>query len=210
MENKNIIILGPQGSGKGTQAEALKEKFNIPHISTGEIFREEINNNTKLGIKIKTFVNQGKLVSDDITNQVIEKRLKKSDCENGFILDGFPRNLNQAEFLDNIVTIKYVLEIWISDQESIKRISQRRSCPQCALIYHLKFKPPKNDGVCDKCQSKLIIRADDKEEAIKKRLQTYHTQTEPLIKYYQAKNIYYKIDGQPPIPKVTKAIMKIF
>jgi len=207
---KNIIILGPQGSGKGTQADILSKKFNIPHISTGKIFRGQIKNKTELGRKLKSLVNHGRLVPDEITNEIIKNRLSENDCQNGFILDGFPRNLNQAEFLDKITDINLVLEIWISDEETISRISQRKSCPKCGAIYHLKFKPPQKDEICDKCQKKLIIRDDDKEKAIKKRLKIYHKQTELLIEFYKNKGIYHKINGMPLIPEVTKEIMKIF
>jgi len=207
---KNIIILGPQGSGKGTQADILSKKFNIPHISTGKIFRGQIKNKTELGRKLKSLVNHGRLVPNEITNEIIKNRLSENDCQNGFILDGFPRNLNQAEFLDKITDINLVLEIWISDEETISRISQRKSCPKCGAIYHLKFKPPQKDEICDKCQKKLIIRDDDKEKAIKKRLKIYHKQTELLIEFYKNKGIYHKINGMPLIPEVTKEIMKIF
>lgn len=208
MKNKNIIIFGPQGSGKGTQADILSAKFNIPHISTGDIFRKNTKEQTDLGKKITAFLAEGKLVSDKITNEVVKKRLEQPDCQNGFILDGFPRNLNQAEFLNKFKKIWLALEIWISDQETLRRISGRYSCPKCGAIYHTEFKPPKKRGICDKCGTKLIIRND--EEAIAKRLKIYHEQTMPLIAYYKKQEIYKKIDGTPPIPEVTEKIMKIF
>ena len=210
MKNKNIIVMGPQGSGKGTQADILANKLNILHISTGNIFRDHIKNKTKLGKKIIKFVHGGELISDEITNQVVKERLGQNDCQNGFILDGFPRNLVQAKFLEKIVNINLVLEIWISNQESISRISARRSCPKCGKIYHLKFNPPKKEGFCDQCKEKLIIRNDDKPESIKKRLKLYHEETKPLINYYKAKGIYHKINGMPTIPAVTKQITEIF
>jgi len=206
----NIIIMGPQGSGKGTQADILSQKLNIPHISTGEIFRENIKNQTELGKKIDAIVKLGSLVSDEITNEITKKRLELPDCANGFILDGFPRNLIQAEFLNKIKTIDLVLDVLINDDEAIKRITQRRTCPQCQKVYHLIFNSPKQENTCDKCGQKLIIREDDKKEAVKKRLEIYHKQTKPLIDFYKAKNIYQEIDGAPPIPEVTKAIAKIF
>lgn len=206
----NIIIMGPQGSGKGTQADILSQKLSIPHVSTGEIFRENIKNQTELGKKIDSIVKSGALVPDEITNEITKERLELPDCANGFILDGFPRNLVQAEFLDKIKTISLVLEIFIDDEEAIKRITQRRTCLKCQKIYHLTYNPPKNDEICDLCGQKLIVREDDKKESVKRRLAIYHEQTKPLIDYYKAKNIYQEIDGAPPIPEVTAQIMKIF
>ncbi|MFH1427988.1 MAG: nucleoside monophosphate kinase, partial [Patescibacteria group bacterium] len=138
----NIIILGPQGSGKGTQADIISKKYNIPHISSGDIFRDEIEKNTNLGKTIKRLINQGNLVPDDLTAEIIKNKLSKSNLENGVIFDGFPRNLHQAEFLDEILKINLVFEVWINDKESIKRISGRRSCPKCAKVFHLKYNPP--------------------------------------------------------------------
>jgi len=209
MKNKNIIIIGPQGSGKGTQADIISAEFNIPHISTGDIFRQNIKKKTKLGEKIKSFTEQGHLVPDKITNAVIKKRLAQKDCQKGFVLDGFPRNLEQANFLDSITNISLVLEIWISDKESIKRISGRRTCPKCGKIYHLVFKPSKKKNVCDEDGEKLIIRNDDKPKAIAKRLKIYHGETSPLVNYYKKRKIHIKVDGTPAIPKVTEKIMEI-
>lgn len=206
----NIIIMGPQGSGKGTQADILSQKLSIPHVSTGEIFRENIKNQTELGKKIDSIVKSGALVPDEITNEITKERLELPDCANGFILDGFPRNLVQAEFLDKIKTISLVLEVFVDDEEAIKRITQRRTCLKCQKIYHLTYNPPKNDEICDLCGQKLIVREDDKKESVKRRLAIYHEQTKPLIDYYKARNIYQEIDGAPPIPEVTAQIMKIF
>lgn len=206
----NIIIMGPQGSGKGTQADILSQKLSIPHVSTGEIFRENIKNQTELGKKIDSIVKSGALVPDEITNEITKERLELPDCANGFILDGFPRNLVQAEFLDKIKTISLVLEVFVDDEEAIKRITQRRTCLKCQKIYHLTYNPPKNDEICDLCGQKLIVREDDKKESVKRRLAIYHEQTKPLIDYYKTKNIYQEIDGAPPIPEVTAQIMKIF
>ena len=209
MKNKNIIIMGPQGSGKGTQADILSEKLGIPHISTGEIFRENIKNQTELGKKIEQIVKSGALVPDEITNEITKQRLEQEDCANGFILDGFPRNLPQTEFLDKVKEIGLILEVWISDEEATKRISQRRTCLKCQRVYHLIYNPPKNDEICDECGQKLVIREDDREETVKNRLKIYHEQTKPLIDYYKAKGVYEKIDGMPPIPEVTEQITKI-
>lgn len=204
----NIIIFGPQGSGKGTQADILAEKLKIPHISTGDIFRDNIKSQTKLGKLAQTFIDRGNLAPDEITIKIIKERLVKVDAQNGFILDGYPRNLAQVQALEQIIKTDLAMEVWISDSEALKRIGGRRSCLKCNAIYHLEFNPPKVQGKCDKCQSELIIRDDDKEEAIKKRLELYHQQTEPLIKYYQEQGIYLKIDGMPPIPEVTKEIFE--
>jgi len=201
--------MGPQGSGKGTQADILSEKLGIPHISTGEIFRENIKNQTELGKKIEQIVKSGALVPDEITNEITKQRLEQEDCANGFILDGFPRNLPQTEFLDKVKEIGLVLEVWISDEEATKRISQRRTCLKCQRVYHLIYNPPKNDEICDECGQKLVIREDDREETVKNRLKIYHEQTKPLIDYYKAKGVYEKIDGMPPIPEVTEQITKI-
>ena len=205
----NIIIMGPQGSGKGTQADILSQKLGFPHISTGEIFREHIRGETALGKKIEKIVKTGELVPDEITNEITKQRLEKEDCANGFILDGFPRNLTQAKFLDKVKEIGLVLEVWISDEEAIKRISQRRTCLKCQKVYHLIYNPPKNDEICDECERKLVIREDDKPTTIKRRLKLYHKETKPLLNYYKEKGIYEKINGMPPIPEVTAQIAKV-
>lgn len=202
----NIVIFGPQGSGKGTQAEALAKKLNIPQITMGDLLREEIKNQSKIGKKIDKIVNQGKLVPDEISTEILKQRLSEADCQNGFVLDGYPRNLKQAQLLSAIAQVDKALEIWISDLEAIKRISGRRSCPKCGAVYHLEFNPPKIDEICEQCQIKLIVRDDDKEEIIKNRLAIYHQETEPIIKYYQNQGVHLKIDGMPPIAEVTKEI----
>lgn len=205
----NFIIFGPQGSGKGTQAEILADKLNIPHISTGDIFRENIKNQTELGKKAKEYIDQGKLVPDDLTIELIKNRLNQADCLQGFILDGYPRTIPQAEALDRIIMIdKVVMEVWISDEESVKRLSGRRTCSKCGAVYHLVFNSPQKENKCDKCGSGLIIREDDKEEVIKKRLTEYHQQTEPLKEYYRKQGKLLTIDGMPPIPEVTREILK--
>ena len=205
----NIIIFGPQGSGKGTQAEIISKKFNIPHISTGDIFRAKKKESSEEGKIIADLIDNGNLVPDDITNQLIEKRLQQSDAQAGFILDGYPRNMRQADFLDKCTRLDYAIEIFLNDGESVRRISNRRSCPKCNNIYHLIFNPPQNNKKCDKCKSKLIIRKDDKKRAILKRLKTYHSLTEPIINYYKEKNIYHQVDGAPQIKVVAKAILHI-
>jgi len=202
----NIIIFGPQGSGKGTQADILAERLNIPHITMGDLLRIEAKSDSALGQKIKELINQGFLVPDEVTLELLKNRLAKLDCENGFILDGYPRNLQQAQDLAENATVDLAMEIFITDAETLRRLSGRRNCAKCGSVFHLDFNPPKLDNVCDKCGSILIIREDDKEEVIKKRLAVYHNQTELLIDYYQKQNVYLKIDGMPSIPDVTKEI----
>jgi len=204
----NLIIFGPQGSGKGTQAKVIAEKLNIPHISTGDIFRDNINNQTDLGRKAKKYMDVGQLVPDDIVIEMIKVRLSQTDCRPGFILDGYPRTILQAEVLDKITEIDKVLEVWISDKESVSRISGRRSCPIDGSVYHIKYNPPKEEGRCDKCQGKLLVRGDDTEPVIIKRLAQYHEQTEPLKKYYQKQSKLIEVDGMPPIKDVTKEIFE--
>lgn len=209
MKYKNIIIFGPQGSGKGTQAEVLSQSFGIVHVATGDIFRQNVEDGTELGKKVEEVMNAGNLISDEITNEIVKERLGQDDCRAGFVLDGYPRNLNQAGFLDKIVKVDLVLEVWISDDEGVMRIGRRRTCPKCGVVYHLKFNPPKAEGVCDDCGENLEIRDDDKEELVRKRLEKYHKQTEPLIGYYKEKGVYRRVDGMPSIPEVTESIMKI-
>ncbi|PIT90443.1 MAG: adenylate kinase [Candidatus Komeilibacteria bacterium CG10_big_fil_rev_8_21_14_0_10_41_13] len=205
-----IIIFGPQGSGKGTQAKLLSEKLNIPHISTGKIFRDNIEEQTDLGKEAQKYMAQGNLVPDDLVIALIKDRLAETDCSDGFILDGYPRTMPQAESLDAIIKLDLALEIWIPDEEAIHRISQRRSCSVCGEIFHLSHKPPKVESVCDKCGGKLIVRDDDQEKAIKQRLASYHKLTEPLIDHYKAQDIYMKIDGRPAIEAVKESIFEIF
>lgn len=204
---RNIVIIGPQASGKGTQAEILAQRFRIPKIATGDIFRKEIKKKTKLGEIALKFINQGKLVPDKITNQVIAKRLKKKDIARGFILDGYPRNLNQARNLDKLVLLDYVFEVVLPEKIAIERISGRRNCV-CGQIYHLKYNPPKKEEICDKCGKKLFIREDEKPKVIKQRLKIYHKRTKPLVEYYQKRGILVKIDGKPPISQVSKQILE--
>ena len=204
-----IILLGPQGSGKGTQAKFISEKFKIPHISTGDIFRKNIKEGTELGKEVTSYLNSGKLVPDELTNKLVESRIKEDDCKDGFILDGFPRNIAQAEFLDSITKIDYSVDVEIPDQEVVFRLEGRRTCSnkECGAIYNLNTSPkPKENNKCDKCGSDLFQRDDDKPEAIKKRLEIYHQQTSPLIEYYQKKGILIKIDGEQDIEKVSEDI----
>jgi adenylate kinase len=206
----NIVLLGPQGSGKGTQAKFISKKFNIPHISTGDIFRKNIKEETELGKLASSYINKGELVPDEVTNKLVESRIKEDDCKEGYILDGFPRNLSQAKFLDSITKISHAVDIEIPDEEVIFRLEGRRTCTnkECGAIYNVNTSPkPKNENKCDKCGSDLFQRDDDKPEAIKKRLEIYHNETSPLIAYYEKKGVLIKIDGTKSIEEVSQDIL---
>jgi adenylate kinase len=199
-----LIFIGPQGSGKGTQAEIISKKFSIAHISTGELLR---NTKGKLKKQTDNYMNKGKLIPDKLMIKILEQRIKKKDCKEGFILDGFPRNIEQAKKLDKITSINKVIEIKISDKQAIKRLEGRRICPKCGANYNLVTSPkPKQKEKCDKCGSKLIKRKDDTKPAIKKRLNIYHKKTESILDYYKDKVI--KINGEQSIDKVSKDIIK--
>ena len=202
-----IILLGPPGSGKGTQATRLVKRFSIPQISTGDILRESVKRKTELGKKAEVFMNKGELVPDDVVIGIIDDRIKKEDCKKGFILDGFPRTIAQAEALDKITKIDKVIELDLSDETIINRLSNRRQCSKCGTIYGIDI-PPKKEGVCDKCGSSLYQREDDKVEAIKNRLEVYRKQTKPLVDYYRKKGLLVKIDAEKPLLDVLEKIAK--
>jgi len=203
-----LVMLGPPGSGKGTQAERLAEHFNVPHISVGELFREEVAEETEIGKKIESHLNKGELVAHDITHQVVAKRLDLPDADKGWILDGYPRDLDQAEFLDQLSEPEAVLIIDVPEDLSIERISKRRVCEKCQEVYGINIKP-KKEGVCDKCGGKLVHRDDDKPEAIKKRLKIYQEETEPLSDYYKPREIVFRVDGSKDIETLYKEIISI-
>lgn len=203
----NIIFLGPPGSGKGTQADLISKELNIPHISTGDIFRCNIKNQTELGKKASDYTSKGLLVPDEITNEMIKDRLNKEDCKNGFILDGYPRTINQAEFLKSIIKIDKIINFELNDEEIIKRISGRRTCPNCNAVYNIYRSPPKKENICDKCGSKLIKRDDETPNVVKKRLDVYKKETKPLIDYY--KNEIINISASPSINEITKKVIEI-
>lgn len=186
-----LILLGAPGAGKGTQAELISKDYNIPQISTGAILREEIANGSELGLKVKQIIEAGMLVPDDVVVELIKNRLSQDDCSEGYILDGFPRTIPQAEALDDILKtmggqIDIVLSIDVADEDIISRMSGRRICKDCGSSYHLKYNPPKNEGICDKCNGELIIRKDDVPEVVADRLSVYHQKTAPLLGYYEA------------------------
>ncbi len=208
-----FILLGAPGAGKGTQAVMLAEKYNVPQISTGDIFRSNIKNGTELGMKAKEYMDKGLLVPDEITVGIVKDRIQKEDCKNGFLLDGFPRTIPQAEYLDKAleemkISLDGVINIFVPDENILKRLSGRRVCPNCSVSYHIHFNPPKEDGVCDNCGSNLIQRDDDKEETILSRLKTYHAQTEPLIEYYGKQNKVVTVVGQEKIEDTSKELLK--
>ncbi|MFR3063959.1 adenylate kinase [Peptoniphilus sp.] len=202
-----LVILGPPGAGKGTQAEYIVKRYNIPHISTGDIFRENIKNNTELGKKAKSYMDKGLLVPDDLVIALVEDRLNKDDAKEGFLLDGFPRTVAQAVSLDSILDknedkLTKVINISVDPEILIERAVGRRVCKTCGMTYHVKFNPPKEEGVCDKDGTKLIQRDDDTEETVKTRISVYFDQTAPLIDYYRAQNLLIDIDGAKDIDKV--------
>ncbi len=196
----NMIFLGPPGAGKGTQSEKITEKYGIVQISTGDILRAAVKNGTELGKLAKKYMDEGKLVTDDIIIGIVKDRLQEEDCQNGFILDGFPRTIPQAEALDKMLKedlkkeITHVISLEVPDKYIVERLTGRRSCPECGRAYHIKYNPPKVDGICE-CGGKLIQRDDDKEETINKRLKVYHEQTAALKDYYKDTGYLYTIDG---------------
>ena len=209
-----IIMLGAPGAGKGTQAKMIAEKYAIPHISTGDIFRANIKNGTDLGKEAKKYMDQGMLVPDELTVKLLLDRVAKDDCSNGYVLDGFPRTIPQAEVLDEALTklgdaIDYAINVDVPDENIVKRMSGRRACLSCGATYHVEHIPPKKEGVCDTCGQELVLRDDDKPETVQKRLSVYHEQTQPLIDYYKAQNILKTVDGTQPMEKVFADIVAI-
>lgn len=206
-----VILLGAPGAGKGTQAEKISQKFNIPAISTGYIIRHAIAEGTELGKLAKVYIDEGKLLPDDVVTQLLIERLKKEDCKNGFILDGYPRTLNQAKALDEIgIAIDKVISIAVTDEEVIERLSGRRECSKCGVPYHIKNNKPSVEGVCDVCGGKLIQRADDNPETIKNRLVVYHEMTEPLMRYYTESGRLNVVESQNTVEKTTEKVFEVF
>lgn len=207
------ILLGPPGAGKGTQAVKIVEKYNIPHISTGDIFRENIKNETELGNRAKAYMDRGELVPDELVVEIATDRLTKDDCKNGFLLDGFPRTIFQAEKLDEFLTqrgekIDKVINIDVEKDALVKRITGRRVCKSCGASYHVVNIPPKKDGVCDLCNGELIQRADDTEETVLNRIDVYNKQTKPLVDYYDKAGVIINIDGNKDLDDVLADIVK--
>lgn len=208
-----LILLGPPGSGKGTQAKLLTEKYGIPQISTGDILREAVKQRTELGLKAKKFMNQGELVPDDVVVGIIRERLEKEDCQRGFLLDGFPRTTEQARALDEILNkledsqITGTINLEVDEEELLKRLSGRRICRECGEGYHVIFDPPTNSDNCNECGGELYQREDDQEDTIKARLAVYAEQNAPLVKYYQEKKILHRVDGKGSIQQIFERII---
>jgi len=201
-----LILLGAPGAGKGTQAEFISEKYNIPMVSTGNMIREALKNETELGLKAKSFMDAGQLVPDEVVIGIIKERLDAEDCKNGFILDGFPRTIPQAEALDKMgIELDKVVNYEVPDEAIIARMSGRRVCGACGSSYHTEFNRPRKDGVCDKCGAELVQRKDDHPDTVKERLRVYHEQTEPLKDYYSKTGKLRMVDGQNEIAAITKA-----
>ena len=209
-----LILVGPPGAGKGTQAVALAAHYKIPHISTGDIFRANLKNGTELGKQAQSYMDRGELVPDSVTNEMVKDRLGNSDVANGFLLDGFPRNTNQAEVLDailleNKMPLDAALELAIDNLEIIRRLSGRRTCRNCSATFHKDFEKPKVDGVCDKCNGKLYQREDDKEEVIARRLEIYSQQTAPIISYYKKAGILKSISAIGDVSEITQKVISL-
>ncbi|MFV9511639.1 adenylate kinase [Tepidibacillus sp. LV47] len=210
----NIVLMGLPGAGKGTQAERIVDEFKIPHISTGDMFRSAIKEGTPLGLKAKSYMDKGLLVPDEVVIGIVRERLGNDDCKKGFLLDGFPRTVEQAKALDQMLEelkkkIDHVIYIEVDKDRLLKRLTGRRICRQCGATYHVVYNPPKKEGVCDKCGGELYQRDDDKEETVATRLEVNLSQTEPLLKYYKDKNVLRIIDGNQEIDRVFDSIKEL-
>jgi len=209
-----IIMLGEPGAGKGTQAMRMTEKYQIPHISTGDIFRANIKAETELGKEAKTYIDKGLLVPDSVTENMVLDRISQPDCNGGYILDGYPRTIPQADFLWDALaargeTIDYAINIRVSDEAILERVTGRRACPKCGSTYHITYAAPEREGLCDKCGAELYLREDDKAETVKKRLEVFHEISEPLIKYFNKKGVLHTVDGTQEMEQVFQDITDI-
>ena len=209
-----IVMLGAPGAGKGTQAKMIADQYSIPHISTGDIFRANIKEGTELGKEAKSYMDKGQLVPDELTVKILLDRVAKEDCKNGYVLDGFPRTIPQAEVLEDALTklndkIDYAINVEVPDENIVRRMSGRRACLSCGATYHIVHIPPKAEGVCDRCGKDLVLRDDDKEETVQKRLNVYHEQTQPLIDFYEKKSVLKEVDGTVDMKDVFAAITRI-
>ena len=209
-----IIMLGAPGAGKGTQAKMIAEKYTIPHVSTGDIFRANIKNGTELGKQAKEYMDAGKLVPDELTVKILLDRVAQDDCANGYVLDGFPRTIPQAEVLEDALNklgdkIDFAINVDVPDENIVRRMSGRRACLKCGATYHIEHIPPKQEGICDTCGSELVLRDDDKPETVQSRLKVYHDQTQPLIDFYTERNILKTVDGTRDMKVVFDDIISI-
>ncbi|MCI9277452.1 MAG: adenylate kinase [Lachnospiraceae bacterium] len=209
-----IVMLGAPGAGKGTQAKMIAEEYGIPHVSTGDIFRANVSKGTQLGVEAKKYMDQGLLVPDELTVKILLDRVAKEDCAGGYVLDGFPRTIPQAQVLDEALDklgekLDYAIDVDVPDENIVRRMSGRRACLKCGATYHVEHIPPKKEGVCDDCGSELVLRDDDKAETVSNRLKIYHDQTQPLIDYYTQKGILKTVDGTMDMKDVFGAIKNI-
>lgn len=209
-----VIMLGAPGAGKGTQAKRIADKYGVPHISTGDIFRANMKNGTELGMEAKKYMDAGKLVPDELTVKILLDRVAQDDCKNGYVLDGFPRTIPQAEVLDKALAdlgdhVDYAIDVDVPDENIVRRMSGRRACTGCGATYHIEHVPPKAEGICDRCGETLVLRDDDKPETVQNRLKVYHDQTQPLITYYTNKGILRTVDGTRDMNDVFAAITGI-
>ncbi len=209
-----IIMLGAPGAGKGTQAKMIADKYGIAHVSTGDIFRANIKNGTELGMEAKKYMDQGLLVPDELTVKILLDRVAKDDCKKGYVLDGFPRNIPQAQVLEKALEeigdkIDFAIDVDVPDENIVKRMGGRRACVSCGATYHLEYVPPKTEGVCDECGQELILRDDDRPDTVQKRLSVYHEQTQPLIDFYAGKGVLKAVDGTKDMQEVFGAIAAI-
>ena len=208
-------MLGPPGAGKGTQAKLLAERLEVPHVSTGDMFRSELSERSLLGQRVSEYLERGELVPDDLTIAVVEGRLSARDCENGFILDGFPRSVVQAEALDGFLRqreteLTHVIDVEVGEQRIVERLTARRSCPQCGGVYNVLSRPPERAGKCDACGAELVSREDDSEETIRNRLRVYEEETEPLLTFYRQRGLLVTVDGDKPVEAIADEIIRFF
>lgn len=209
-----VIMLGAPGAGKGTQAKRIADRYGVPHISTGDIFRANMKNGTELGMEAKKYMDAGQLVPDELTVKILLDRVAQDDCKNGYVLDGFPRTIPQAEVLDKALAelgdhVDYAIDVDVPDENIVRRMSGRRACTGCGATYHIEHVPPKAEGICDRCGETLVLRDDDKPETVQNRLKVYHDQTQPLISYYTNKGILRTVDGTKDMEDVFAAITEI-
>lgn len=209
-----IVMLGAPGAGKGTQAKMISDKYGIPHVSTGDIFRANIKEGTELGKEAKSYMDKGQLVPDELTVKILLDRVSNEDCKNGYVLDGFPRTIPQAEVLEEALNklndrIDFAINVEVPDENIVKRMGGRRACLSCGATYHMVHIPPKTEGICDRCAKELVLRDDDKAETVQKRLDVYHEQTKPLIDFYGKKGVLKEVDGTAEMKDVFAAIVAI-